>query len=186
MQTTWMRDYLDQYRKTLFDAAVCAQLVDLKTLFAQVKSAGGKIIFAGNGGSAAMASHCAVDFTKTAGLRSINFNESDLITCFANDYGYENWISKALEMYADSPDAVVLISSSGKSPNIINAAEYARSKGLKLVTFTGFHKDNTLRKLGQINFWVDSSRYNIVENTHIIWLLAVCDLMIAKSGRSTS
>ena len=74
-----------------------------------------KIIIAGNGGSAAMASHLAVDFTKAAGIRAINFNEADLITCFANDYGYEHWLEKALEAYADPGDLAILISSSGKS-----------------------------------------------------------------------
>ena len=48
-----------------------------------------KVIIFGNGGSAAISSHVAVDFTKAAGIRAINFNEADLITCFANDYGYE-------------------------------------------------------------------------------------------------
>ena len=76
-------------------------------------SEGRKVILVGNGGSAAMASHVAVDLTKTAGIRAINFNEADLLTCFANDYGYENWVVKALEFYADPGDLVVLISSSG-------------------------------------------------------------------------
>ena len=57
---------------------------------------GKKVIIAGNGGSAAMASHVSVDFTKNAKIRSINFNESDLITCYANDFGYEEWISQSL------------------------------------------------------------------------------------------
>ena len=54
----------------------------------ETHQSGKKIIVVGNGGSAAMASHVAVDFTKAAGIRAINFNEADLITCFANDYGY--------------------------------------------------------------------------------------------------
>ena len=60
-----------------------------------VWAAGKKVIIAGNGGSAAMASHVAVDFTKAAGIRAINFNEADLITCFSNDYGYEHWVAQA-------------------------------------------------------------------------------------------
>ena len=103
-----------------------------------------KIIVAGNGGSAAMASHVAVDLTKAAGIRTINFNEADLITCFANDYGYENWLAKALEFYADSKDLVILISSSGKSPNMINAAEKAKNMGLYVITVSGFLQDNPL------------------------------------------
>lgn len=57
---------------------------------------GGRVIIVGNGGSAAMASHVSVDLTKTAQVRSVSFNEADLLTCFANDYGYERWVEKAL------------------------------------------------------------------------------------------
>ena len=126
-----------------------------------------------------MASHAAVDLTKCAGIRAVNFNEADLITCLANDYGYENWVQKAIEFYADEGDVVVLVSSSGKSPNIVHAAHFARSKGLNVVTFTGFETDNPLRALGDPSFWVDSTSYNIVENTHLIWILTVCDLAVS-------
>ena len=73
-----------------------------------------------------MASHVAVDYTKQGGIRTLNFNEYDLITCFANDYGYENWVSKSIEFYADKGDLAILISSSGSSPNIVNAAKTAK------------------------------------------------------------
>jgi D-sedoheptulose 7-phosphate isomerase len=141
-----------------------------------------KIIIAGNGGSAAMASHVAVDFTKAAGIRAINFNEADLITCFANDYGYENWVAKAIEAYGDPGDLVILISSSGRSPNIINAASYAKQNSFPLVTLSGFDSDNPLRKMGDINLWVDSKSYNIVEMTHHIWLLSVVDYIISEAN----
>ena len=139
----------------------------------------GKIIIAGNGGSAAMASHVSVDFTKAANIRAINFNEADLITCFANDYGYENWIACALKVYADPKDVVILISSSGKSPNILNAAIAAKEMGLKTITFSGFSLNNHLKNLGNINFWVDSDSYNIVEMTHHIWLLGIVEQLMA-------
>ena len=140
----------------------------------------GKIILAGNGGSSAISSHVSVDFSKAAGVRAINFNEADLITCLSNDYGYENWIEKALEFYADAKDLVILISSSGKSQNIINAAERTKELAVPLITFSGFDKENKLRKLGIINFWVDSKEYNVVEMTHHIWLLAIVDRIIAE------
>ncbi len=180
-ENQWLSNYFDRYRESIFSEKVNAQLLDFKNLVHQTQAEGRKVIFVGNGGSAAISSHCAVDFTKTAGIRAINFNESDLITCFANDYGYEHWVEKAIGSYADEGDLVVLISSSGKSPNMVCAGEYVVSKGLRLVTFTGFTADNPLRKLGEINFWVDSLSYNIVENTHLVWLLAVCDLIIAKN-----
>ena len=177
----WLTTYLTRYRTCLVQGDVLTQLVELTRLLNTIHEAGRKTIFAGNGGSAAMASHCAVDFTKNAGIRCINFNEADLITCFANDYGYEWWLQKALEFYADPGDAVVLISSSGKSSNMVNAARYARERGLKLVTFTGLAPDNPLRALGELNFWVDSRAYNVIEMTHHIWLLAVCDLIIGSA-----
>ena len=107
-----------------------------------------------------------------------------MITCFSNDYGYENWVSKALDFYGDEGDLVILISSSGNSKNIINAAIKAAEKGIGIITFTGFSKDNSLKSLGNVNFWVDSKAYNVVENTHQIWLLTICDLIIGKAEYS--
>ena len=102
-----------------------------------------------------MASHVTVDLTKAAGMRAINFNEADLLTCFANDFGYENWVSKALEFYADEGDLVILISSSGQSPNMLNGAKQAKMMKLPLVTLSGFRSDNLLRTQGDVNLRVD-------------------------------
>ena len=137
-----------------------------------------KLIIAGNGGSAAIASHVSVDFTKAAGIRAINFNEADLLTCFANDYGYDKVFEKAIEFYGDEGDLMILISSSGKSDNIIRAANCAKKLNMEVITFSGFEVNNALRKLGDINFWVDSKAYNIVEMTHHIWLLSIIDYII--------
>jgi len=139
-----------------------------------------KVIIVGNGGSAAMSSHVAVDLTKNAGIRAINFNEADLLTCFANDYGYEHWVSQALKFYADKGDLAVLISSSGSSKNILNGAATARELGLRIITFSGFNPENPLRKMGDINFYVDSKGYNIVEMAHHVWLVALVDRIIGK------
>ena len=177
----WLLEYLERYRSVLIEEGTLEAMARLKALFQECSGRGRKVVFAGNGGSAAIASHCAVDFTKNAGIRSVNFNEADLITCFANDYGYEHWVKKALEFYADSGDVAVLISSSGKSPNMVEAGHFARQKGLPLVTLTGFEANNPLKALGGINFWVDSRAYNVIEMTHQIWLLAVCDLIVGKA-----
>ena len=148
-------------------------------LLHETRERDGKVILVGNGGSAAMASHVSVDLTKVAGLRAVNFNEADLITCLANDYGYEHWVEKALEFYADPNDLIVLISSSGKSSNIVNGASQAKQMKLALITFTGFAADNPLRKLGDLNFWADSQAYNVVEMTHHVWLLSLVDKLVA-------
>lgn len=177
----WLSEYFARYQRALFGSDVYGQLIRLKEILVATRDAGKKVIIAGNGGSAAMASHCAVDFTKSAGVRSINFNEADLITCLSNDYGYENWLERALGFYADPGDVIILISSSGKSPNMVRAARYASSRGLMVVTLTGFDERNPLKLVGDLNFWVESSAYNVIEMTHHIWLLAVCDLIIGKA-----
>ncbi len=177
----WLFDYFQRYQRALFGVDVRPQLIALRDLIRDTARREGKMVIAGNGGSAAIAGHCAVDFTKNAGVRCVAFNQAELVTCLANDYGYEHWLERALEFYADDRDLVVLISSSGKSANIVRAAEAARARSLTVVTFTGFSADNPLRAHGHLNLWVDSHAYNIVEMTHQIWLLAVCDLVIGAA-----
>jgi len=137
-----------------------------------------KIIFVGNGGSASIANHCSTDFSKFLKKRSITFNEPNLITCYANDYGHENWMKEALRTHADSKDLLFLISSSGQSKNILNCADQAKKMGLKIITFSGFSRSNPLRKKGNLNFWLNCKNYNIVEMTHHIMLLSVVDYIV--------
>ena len=136
-----------------------------------------KIILLGNGGSAAMSSHVSVDLTKQCGIRAVNFNEADLITCYANDYGHDNWMKEAIRSYYDKNDLVILISSSGNSKNHLVAGKFCKQKKIKLVTFTGFNGNNKLSKMGKLNFWLSSSNYNQIEMVHHIWLLLACDFL---------
>ena len=92
----------------------------------QTKKKNGKVILIGNGGSSAIASHISVDLNKAVGIKSMNFNEYDLITCLSNDFGYENWMAEGIKHYADKNDVVVLTSVSGTSPNVVNAAKTAK------------------------------------------------------------
>ena len=181
---TFIDIYLDHYKKNLFAVDAKEKIVAMRDMIARMEHEQGKLIFAGNGASAAIASHCALDFTKQAGVPSISFNDPSLITAFANDYGYENWVARAIGFYAQQQDIAVLISTSGKSPNMINAAKYALEKGMKIITFTGFSANNPLKQLGDLNFWVNSNAYNIVECTHMIWLTTVIDLVIGKAEYS--
>lgn len=172
--------FLKQYEDALQNQIDLDLLLKAADLINIAKEKNGKLIFAGNGGSAAMASHVAVDFTKNAGIKSINFNEADLITCFANDFGYENWLKEALNFYSNPNDLVFLISSSGNSMNIINAAKYCKKHNINFITLSGFDSRNNLKDLGNVNFWIDSSEYNIVEMTHHIILLLLVDGFINK------
>ena len=85
----------------------------------------GRLIFFGNGASASLSSHAATDFTKQANIESHAFNDHNLITALANDYGYENWVAKAIEYYVKPCDRVIFISVSGNSQNLVNGLKYS-------------------------------------------------------------
>ena len=139
-----------------------------------------KIYIVGNGGSSSIASHVSVDFTKVAKINCSTFNNANLITCFANDYKYENWVVEAIKAYSLEQDLFILISSSGTSKNIINAAQYCKQKKINLITLSGFKKNNPLSQSGNINFHVESEEYNFIEMTHHIILLSIVDIFTKK------
>tara|TARA_B100000963_G_scaffold315953_1_gene295443 strand:+ start:5 stop:556 length:552 start_codon:yes stop_codon:yes gene_type:complete len=144
-------------------------------LIKNVKKKKSKIILFGNGGSSSIANHVAIDMCKVANIKAITFNESNLITCYSNDYGYENWMKKSLEFHLNQNDLVIFISSSGNSKNHLIAAKYCKKKKVKVVTLTGFSKSNKLKKIGNVNFWVDSKNYNHIEMAHHIILVYLAD-----------
>ena len=165
----------------LFSKNTIKNLTLAKKKLEYLKKNNRKVIIFGNGGSASIASHFSTDLTKISNIRCMNFNEANLITCFANDYGYENWISKAIEFYGDRNDILILISSSGMSKNILNACHSARKKNFScIITFSVFKNTNKLKKKGDINFWIDSSKYNYVENAHQVLLLSLVDSLQTK------
>ena len=140
-----------------------------------------KIIIFGNGGSAAIASHFTTDVLRNTNLKCLNLSDTSLLTCLTNDYGYKNVNSKFLEFYGNKSDILIAISSSGKSLNIINSVKTAKKIGFsKIITLTGFKKNNKLKQIGDINFWIDSSNYNIIENSHQVLLLTLIDYISNK------
>ena len=174
---TYLKDFSNLIKP---DKNILIKLKQVKDYLVNTSRRGGKALIFGNGGSSAIASHVSVDLTKNAKIRSVNFNEADLITCFSNDYGYERWIEKAIDFYADKKDIIILISSSGKSMNMLNARKAAHKKKIKVISFTGHDRNNPLSRVCDLNLWVNSKAYNFIENTHQIWLLTVCDLIIGK------
>jgi D-sedoheptulose 7-phosphate isomerase len=138
--------------------------------------AGNKLIYIGNGGSAAIASHLAIDYSKNGGIRSLAFNDASALTCLGNDLGYENVFAKQLDFHARPGDLLIAISSSGKSPNILAGVATARARDCGIVTFSGFSEDNDLRRTGDINFYVRSCEYGFVELAHLSLSHAILDL----------
>lgn len=148
----------------------------------EADSLGNKIIFIGNGGSAAVASHKALDYWFTGKIRGIAFADDVNLTCISNDFGYQNVFAKQIEMFADRGDILFAISSSGNSENIIQAVKEARRRGCSVFTFSGFKETNRLRKLGDLNFYTPVQHYNKAESLHL--LLCDCILEIIAERRN--
>ena len=159
------------------------QSMPLAQAFDQVRDAahtahdaGNKLIYIGNGGSAAIASHLAIDYSKNGGIRSLAFNDASALTCLGNDLGYENVFAKQIDFHARQGDLLIAISSSGMSPNILAGVSAARARNCGIVTLSGFNEGNALRRTGDVNFYVRSSAYGFVEIAHLSLCHAILDI----------
>lgn len=150
---------------------------------ARLRNEGHSLYLIGNGGSAGVVSHATTDFFNVARISATTLHESSLMTCMANDYGYENAYARMIRQMVKPGDIVVAISSSGKSMNIRKAAEEASNNGGYVVTLTGFASDNPLRSLGAINVWLDSNDYGLVEIGHQFLLHNISDRFGAEMAR---
>ena len=145
---------------------------------------GYKLMFIGNGASAAISSHMSTDFWKTCGIRAIAFNDSSLLTCLGNDFGYEYIFEKSIEMFADCGDILIAISSSGKSENILRGVNSAKSKECSVITLSGFKNDNPLSSEGDYNFYVPAQEYGLVEVIHHSICHCILDAIVShKEGK---
>ena len=145
-------------------------------------ASGCKIMFIGNGASAAISSHIATDFWKNGGVRAVAFNDPSLLTCVSNDFGYKHVFEKPIEMFGDKGDILFAISSSGKSENILRAVHSARVKGCKVITLSGFKKDNPLSLLGDFNFYAPLALYGPVEIAHHSICHCLADIITEKKN----
>ena len=178
----FLDDYMGRLHRVITtDDALFARISATRSVWLRTRQRGGRVIFIGNGGSAGIASHLTIDLLKNASVPALCFNDASLITCLANDYGFEAWMLHAVRLNARAEDCLVAISSSGRSKNVLNAVAMARSLGLAVITLSGMDADNPLRKLGDINYWVDSRSYNIVETAHQFWMMAAIDLIIGRA-----
>lgn len=182
---------MDDYARKLFEKLQSVIVVDsqesfdyssgierLIEIFKKHKTKGTLLFFIGNGGSAAIAMHMTADFMKNGGMNTVSLYDPAVITCLANDYGYEQIFARQLEMKAGKGDLLVAISSSGESDNIIKAVEIAKEHKTDVITFTGFSADNKARGLGDISVYVPSTQYGIVESIHNLMLQEIVDRLM--------
>ncbi|MBQ9360523.1 MAG: SIS domain-containing protein [Lachnospiraceae bacterium] len=160
---------------------------DYKTIldyFSNKKEICAKTFFIGNGGSAAIASHMTADFMKNGGMNTVSLYDNAVMTCMGNDYGYDQVFAKPLSFLAKKGDLLVAISSSGRSQNIINAIEVMHENDGEVITFTGFDSDNPIRGMGDINVYVPSDKYGMVESIHNLILQQIVDEIMERDGVS--
>ena len=191
-----MNDYWLKYSQTLAQSlaatevksgagevlTMSAALPPLCLLAKEVHAVRGTIHFVGNGASACMASHMAVDWTKNAGVRALAYNDTAFLTAIGNDLGYDQVFAQPVSWFAEPGDLLVTISSSGNSPNVLNAIEAARQKQLRVVTFSGMKANNASRNLGDLNFFVPGWTYGLVECAHQVLLHAWLDAFMGVNG----
>jgi len=196
-----MREYIENHHRNFISLIESIEVTDGKAeeldtyagfeavcrTVKKQSDAGGKIISIGNGGSAAIAGHTAIDFWKNGRMPAIAFNDGPLLTCISNDFGYEHVFEKPIEFFARKRDVLFAISSSGKSENILRGVQAAQSKGCLVITLSGFDADNPLRLMGAYNFYVPSHEYGSVEVTHQYICHCILDVIIeAKSELAES
>jgi len=177
---TALSDYLVQATVTSASGAPLEMAEAINQIMAlawRTHAAGNKLIFVGNGGSSSIASHMATDYSKNGDVRAMALNDTAMLTCLGNDLGYERVFAKQIELYARADDLVIAISSSGRSANILNAVNAARSAKCAVMTLSGFTADNPLRRLGDINFYIASDRYGFVEIGHLTICHAILDFI---------
>lgn len=157
-------------------------LVKIASLFIECLNHGGKIIFMGNGGSAADAQHLAAELVgrfkrNRKPLAAIALStDTSIITAVANDFGYDNVFLRQVEALAQKGDIAVVISTSGKSQNIIKAAEKAKSLGIKSVGFLG-QGGSDLHNLVDIALAIPSDNTPSIQEMHISAGHIICEIV---------
>ena len=177
----FLENYWKRYQEIFINSKNNDDILTLKNTINETYNSGGKLIFVGNGASASLCSHAATDFTKQAKIEAHAFNDHNLITALSNDYGYENWVSKAIEYYVKPCDRVIFISVSGNSPNLVNGLKFAKKENIPNASLTGSNPNNFLNTNSDYSIWVDSKSYNIVESIHTIYITLIIDLFIGKT-----
>ncbi len=144
--------------------------------------AGGKVILFGNGGSAADAQHLACELVGKFELKRQPFpaialsSNISILTALANDYGYEAVFSRQLEALVNERDVVIGISTSGNSPNVVNALELARRKGAQTVALAG-NNGGEIAGVADLVLTVPSSSTPRIQESHITIGHIICELV---------
>lgn len=167
----FVEDYYRRFVQVLesFDKA---PLEKISEVLLEVSRCNGTLWVAGNGGSAAISDHTVCDTTKGTfvegqpPIRSVSLaSNGPMITALGNDISYDEIFRLQLVYYLQPGDALLVVSSSGNSPNVVNACEYAKERGVPTIAFVGF-RGGKLAEMADHVVWIDVDNYGIAEDTH--------------------
>ena len=182
----FITDYYTRFAEAMlaFDKG---PLADVLAVFDQVAEAGGTLWLAGNGGSAAIADHSVCDISKGAyvegkpPLRAVSLTaDGPLLTALGNDLSYDDVFAEPLKYYLRPEDAVLLVSSSGNSENVVRAAIAANEAGVPTIAFVGF-SGGRLKDAARHVIHVPSDNYGFVEDAHQSLIHAITQYMKARA-----
>jgi phosphoheptose isomerase len=171
LASAYAQAYFDELARAA--ATIDAEQVErAATVLVGAYTSGATVLSCGNGGSAAIANHLQCDHLK--GVRtgtdlsprvvSLSTNV-ELLTAIANDLSYDDVFTYQLQSQAKPGDVLVAISSSGRSPNIVNALTWGRGHGLRTISLTGF-QGGAAREAAEVAVHVDSDNYGVIEDLH--------------------
>jgi phosphoheptose isomerase len=187
------QDFVENYYRafsSVLESFDKVPLADVAAIFEKLAANGGTLWVAGNGGSAAISDHTVCDTTKGtyveghAPLRSVSLAANGpMITALGNDIGYDQTFKKQLEYYLSPGDAVLLVSSSGNSPNVVEACKYAKSRNVPTIAFVGF-KGGALKDLADHVVHIEIENYGIAEDTHQSLIHVITQFLKKKNEES--
>lgn len=166
----------------LADADLQGRLTQAVEACVQSLNSGGKLLFAGNGGSAAEAQHFSAEMVgrflkERRPLPSIALNtDTSALTAIGNDYGYEQVFARQVEALGQSGDVLIALSTSGRSPNIVAAMKAARAKGMTTIAMTGVHPRD-MGELADIALKVPSSHTPQIQEGHLVLGHLLCAMV---------
>ncbi|MBM4403120.1 MAG: SIS domain-containing protein [Candidatus Cloacimonetes bacterium] len=183
---------IEQIKQSLLDASatlnqfmdneqnICT-IGDIVKLLARTFSKGGKVIIFGNGGSMCDAMHFAEELTgrfrnDRSPFPAIAISDPSHITCVANDYGFNQIFARAISAYAKPDDVVIGISTSGNSPNVINAMQTAQQKHCFTIALLGMN-GGLLRHTCDYELTVEAQTSDRIQEVHMAVLHTIVEMV---------
>jgi D-sedoheptulose 7-phosphate isomerase len=181
-----MRQYIENFVAKAEHALRCLPVDEIAkalNILQAVYERDGRLYVFGNGGSLALATHWVSDFNKTVFSNNLERHRrrfqairipttEEELTAWANDVGFDMVFAGPLQNYLQDADAVIAISSSGNSPNVVKAAELAKTRHVPVIGITGFDPGNALNRISDAKVHVptDKGEYEVVEGIHAVVL----------------